>query len=67
MLSEPSYLAARMVASTIESHFAAHIADAKARNKQNLADEPPTHIIETVIDAAFWASLQNPHILPRAW
>ncbi len=59
MLSEPSYLAARMVAPTIGSHFADHIAEARRQNKHNLADEPPVHIIEAVIDAAFWASLQR--------
>jgi len=59
MLSEPSYLAARMVASTIESHFAMHLSAARQMGKTNLADEPPVHIIEAVIDAAFWASLQR--------
>ena len=59
MLSETSYLAARIVAPTIESHFASHLAEARRLNKKNIADKPPTHIIEAVIDAAFWASLQR--------
>jgi hypothetical protein len=59
MLSEPSYLAARMVASTIESHFAMHLNEARKMGKKNLATQPPIHIIEAIIDAAFWASLQR--------
>lgn len=59
MLSETSYLAARMVAPTLAAHFVTHLADARSSDKQNLAEEPPGHIIEAVIDAAFWASLQR--------
>ncbi|NCD69955.1 putative sensor domain DACNV-containing protein [Mucilaginibacter agri] len=59
MLSEPSYLAARMVASTIESHFAMHLTEARKMGKTNLASDPPVYIIEAIIDTAFWASLQR--------
>lgn len=58
MLSEPTYLASRMVAPTIEQHFAQHLGNArKADTQKRLATEPQAHIIEAVIDAAFWASL----------
>src|ERR1700761_3761094 len=58
MLSEPTYLASRMVAPTIEQHFSQHLGNARnAGTQKRLAAEPQAHIIEAVIDAAFWASL----------
>ena len=59
MLSEPTYIAARMVASTIEDHFAAHLASARLVGAKNLADNPKAPIIEAIIDVAFWASLRK--------
>ncbi|RYD91177.1 MAG: hypothetical protein EOP54_22850, partial [Sphingobacteriales bacterium] len=59
MLSEPSYLAARMVASTIEDHFAKHLHAARKLDEPNLAQNPEARIIEAVIDVAFWASLRR--------
>ena len=59
MLSEPTYIAARMVASTIEVHFAEHLANARAVGAKHLADEPQAPIIEAIIDVAFWASLRR--------
>ena len=59
MLSEPTYIAARMVASTIEAHFAAHLASARLIGAKNLADNPKAPIIEAIIDVAFWASLRR--------
>lgn len=59
MLSEPTYIAARMVASTIEDHFAEHLANARAVGAMHLADEPKAPIIEAIIDVAFWASLRR--------
>ncbi|RCH53908.1 hypothetical protein DJ568_15325 [Mucilaginibacter hurinus] len=59
MLSEPTYLAARMVAATIEEHFAKHLHAARKLDEPNLALKPETRIIEAVIDAAFWASLRR--------
>ena len=59
MLSEPTYLAARMVASTIERHFADHIQAARLMGVRNLAAEPPAYVIEAIIDTAFWASLRR--------
>jgi len=57
MLSEPTYIAARMVATTIEQHFAGHIDAAQKLQAKNLADAPHAHIIEAIIDVAFWSSL----------
>lgn len=59
MLSEPTYIPARMVAASLENHFARHLADAKERGTDNLAHEPQSAIIESVIDVAFWASLRK--------
>lgn len=59
MLSEPTYISARMVASTIEAHFAAHLASARLVGAKNLADNPKALIIEAIIDVAFWASLRK--------
>ncbi|RYE17612.1 MAG: hypothetical protein EOP51_23580, partial [Sphingobacteriales bacterium] len=59
MLSEPTYLAARMVASTIEDHFAKHLHAAHKLDEPNLAIKPEARIIEAVIDVAFWASLRR--------
>jgi hypothetical protein len=59
MLSEPTYIAARMVAATIEAHFARHLATARMQGVLNLAEEPKAPIIEAIIDVAFWASLRK--------
>ncbi len=56
---KPNYLAARAVASTIEAHFARHIAAARERNEDDLAPEPDIAAIETIIDVTFWASLRR--------
>jgi hypothetical protein len=57
MLSEPTYIAARMVAPTIEEHFAAHLSSARLAGAKNLADNPKAPIIEAIVDVAFWASM----------
>jgi hypothetical protein len=54
MLSEPTYLAAR-----IEAHFATHLAAARQRGAANLGHEPPARVVEAIIDVAFWASLRK--------
>jgi hypothetical protein len=59
MLSEPTYIAARMVAVTIEAHFCKHLAEARQQGATNLADEPQSPIVEAIIDVAFWASLRK--------
>lgn len=57
MQSEPMYLAARMVAPKIEAHFAKQLENARQNGYENLASKPAAHIIEAIIDTAFWASL----------
>ena len=59
MLSEPTYIAARIVAPTIEEHFAQHLAEARSVGAKHLAAEPKAPIIEAIIDIAFWASLRK--------
>jgi len=59
MSREPTYQAARAVAATVETHFARHLAAARARDEQELAPEPDAQTIEAIIDATFWASLRR--------
>lgn len=59
MLSEPTYLPARMVASVIEAHFKKHLYEARDLKDVNLATAPDSTIIEAVIDIGFWASLRR--------
>ena len=59
MHSEPTYLAARMVAPELEAHFAEHRAAAVVRGTQQLPPTPPAALIEAIIDIAFWASLRR--------
>jgi len=59
MRREVTYQAARAVAATVEAHYARHIAAARAGGERELAPEPDTTAIETIIDATFWASLRR--------
>jgi hypothetical protein len=59
MIGKSTYQAARAVAKIMEEHFAGQIAGAKERGDKNIAIEPKSEIIETMIDAAFWASLRR--------
>ncbi|RTQ51574.1 hypothetical protein EJV47_07175 [Hymenobacter gummosus] len=59
MLSEPTYLAARMAAPTIEQHFRDHRLLAPAAQRPLLAAPPEAAVIEAVIDVTFWASLRR--------
>ncbi|WP_400193194.1 putative sensor domain DACNV-containing protein [Hymenobacter sp. B81] len=59
MLSEPTYLAARMVAPMIEKHLAGQRLAAPAEALSQLAPAPPAAVVEVMIDAAFWASLRR--------
>ena len=59
MLKAPAYPAAREVAETVAEHFARRIADARARGKNELAPAPDAAAVESVIGAAFWASLRR--------
>ena len=59
MISEPTYQAARIVAPTIESHFAHQIQAAAGSPEAEMALLPQAYLIEAIIDAAFWASLRK--------
>jgi hypothetical protein len=59
MLSEPTYLAARMVAPALAVHFAQHWAAAARLGGRPLPPPPPAALLEVVIDVAFWASLRR--------
>jgi Probable sensor domain DACNV len=58
MHREPTYRAARTVAKTVETHFARHFAEARSRGELELAPAPDAFVIETIIDATFWASFR---------
>ncbi len=47
------------MAATIEAHFAQHIGAARAHGEDDLAPQPDASVIETIIDATFWASLRR--------
>jgi DNA integrity scanning protein DisA with diadenylate cyclase activity len=57
IMASPTYPAARLVADSVQRHFARHIA---ARSDHNGAGVAPSPLaIESIIDAAFWASLRR--------
>ncbi len=55
----PTYPAARSVSDTVHGHFVRHIASAQSRGQEGLSDPPAADSIETIIEAAFWASLRR--------
>lgn len=57
-LSEPAYPAARAVASAVEQIFARNIASAR-QQVRDVAPTPDAAAMESIIDAAFWASLRR--------
>jgi hypothetical protein len=59
MIGKSTYTAAKLVAATVEAHFAQHQADVQIQGEEILAANPPARIIETIIDTAFWASLRR--------
>ena len=56
-MSIPAYPAARAIAPRIEAHFAQPILKGPARGASS--PRPNAAVIETLIDAAFWASLRR--------
>ncbi|POY37443.1 hypothetical protein C3K47_06685 [Solitalea longa] len=64
MISEPSYLASRIVAPSIERHFIAHIENLDLNEVVNTAILPKAQIVEAVIDTSFWASLRHEEGIP---
>lgn len=59
MINRATYQAAQIVASTIEAHFAEHLAKASEKGEVDLAPQPPARVIEAILDAAFWSSLRK--------
>lgn len=59
MINRATYQAAKIVAPTIEAHFAKHLSDASAKGELDLAPQPPARVIEAILDAAFWSSLRK--------
>jgi hypothetical protein len=57
--ADPAYPAARTVAATVREHFARRLAAARAKGRGGLAEEPDARVVESVINAAFWASLRR--------
>lgn len=58
-LREPTYEAARAVAKAVEEHFEQLLTKAKHDNEHKLFEVPKAHLIEAIIDAAFWSSLRR--------
>jgi len=56
---QPTYEAARIIAPTIEEHFADHHGRAVSRGETDLAPRPDASIVQAVIDASFWASFRR--------
>ncbi len=57
---KPAYRAARAVAPLVEAHFERHHRAASRREPESeLAPAPDAQTVETIIDAAFWASLRR--------
>ncbi len=59
MNHEPTYEAARTVATTVANHFRRHLGAARERGEDQLAPEPDEVSVAAIIDAAFWASLRR--------
>lgn len=55
----PAYPAARAVASKVREHFDRHLALSPEGGRPSVVSVPDADVIETVIDAAFWASLRR--------
>ena len=55
----PAYPAARTIAPKLRDHFVRHIEKARAHGRTDVSAEPDEAALETVIDAAFWASLRR--------
>lgn len=58
MISEPTYLAAKMVSTEIREYFIRQY-EAGKRESSQAALIPDTYVIEAIIDTAFWASVRH--------
>ena len=65
-LDEPAYPAARSVADPVRLHFSRQLAEERERGTPDLAEAPDNAVIESLLDAAFWASLlRQEHYPPK--
>jgi hypothetical protein len=53
------YPPARSVAPKVSDHFRRHVEEARRRGLTPIAPPPAVPVVETIIDAAFWASLRR--------
>lgn len=58
-MAASTYPDSRVVATTVQEHFARHIAAARRQGQHDLAPQPDVMTIEEIINAAFWASLRR--------
>src|SRR5215510_4248129 len=58
-MSVSTYPDSRVVAATVQEHFARHMAAARQQGQQDLAPQPNALTIEAIINAAFLASLRR--------
>jgi hypothetical protein len=66
MMKGPAYPAAHAVAPKVREHFVRHVAEGEQRGRAHLASVPDARTIESIIEAAFWASLRREeNYIPR--
>ncbi|MDQ3801424.1 MAG: hypothetical protein M3384_18535 [Acidobacteriota bacterium] len=59
-MTTPAYPAARSASITLERYFTRHLEEEKLQGRSDfLAAKPDLQAIESIIDAAFWSSLQR--------
>lgn len=58
-IAGPAYSAARAAAATVERHLARQHEAARRQVVSELAPQPDARTVETIINAAFWASLRR--------
>ncbi|MXV52625.1 hypothetical protein GS399_16750 [Pedobacter sp. HMF7647] len=59
MVYKSTYETGRTVAEIVEKHFSCHIDEAGRAGQKDLAPVPDAKVAESIIDAAFWASLRK--------
>lgn len=59
MIYQSTYQAARLIAPKVESIFAAHLSAARESGEDDLAPLPTANVVESILDATFWASLRK--------
>lgn len=59
MVSATSYLPAKVISSTLETHFAHQLDLASQAGEVFLSEPIPAHVIESLIDFGFWISVRK--------